>query len=465
MFEFLSRRKAVVGLRGSALSGSSVSTSPRVLVQALEPRQLLHGFGFGGRGFNPPTITFAQAPAAVQAGLTTLATTDNVTAPASTDTVYLGNRGGVETYTYKVSSPGTQVALTVDVTGNPYNAPVRSTTTFGAITNSAVTAEINAIAAALNLTAPTADTGVVVLTPSNGTPVYTVVLKPVSTTSTSTSTTPTTIAKRGRGAKPVAVSVDGSGNPVGNQNLPFSVLPATLQAAINAALPTGSAAIDAASTQSVAVRTASGVTTYSVTLSSTGTSTTVTVNAAGQPATLPSVTSTTFSALPAAIQTALQSLATAKGYASTIAADQAIRVFDEGNGTTIYAATLGTAATSATNVTLSAASAPINVAVDQNGNPTVPPARGNPFNSGPGIGFGDGFGRGHRHGPPGGGDSSSGGSDDDNTSGGSTSGTSAASGSTTPTLTPVTPVSTNPGNSTGSSGTGGGRGGRRGHRR
>ena len=36
-------------------------------------------------------IQFSQAPSAVQSGLTTLASTDGLTAPAATDTVYLGN--------------------------------------------------------------------------------------------------------------------------------------------------------------------------------------------------------------------------------------------------------------------------------------------------------------------------------------------------------------------------------------
>src|ERR1700761_8313357 len=77
--------------------------------EGLEGRQLLsggghhggggHGGDFGGfgGGFGSSAITFSQAPAAVQTGLDALATTDSLTAPASTAKVYLGNTNGVET--------------------------------------------------------------------------------------------------------------------------------------------------------------------------------------------------------------------------------------------------------------------------------------------------------------------------------------------------------------------------------
>src|SRR5438309_1847638 len=61
-----------------------------------------HG-GFGGVfGAGGSTITYAEAPSAVQTGLTSLAGTDGVTAPTSTTTVKLGNANGVETYTVDV---------------------------------------------------------------------------------------------------------------------------------------------------------------------------------------------------------------------------------------------------------------------------------------------------------------------------------------------------------------------------
>src|SRR5205807_8081655 len=90
----------------------------------------------------------------------------------------------------------------------------------------------------------------------------------------------------------------------------------------------------------VRVRTANGITTYSTTFTTSGTSTTVTVNASGQLATLPSHTTAQFSTIPQAAQTELQTLATANGVATTIAATQSVNVYDEANGTTIYSVTL-----------------------------------------------------------------------------------------------------------------------------
>ena len=52
-------------------------------------------------------IQFSQAlPSAVQSGLTTLASTDGLTAPAATDTVYFGNSNGIETYSLVIISSG-----------------------------------------------------------------------------------------------------------------------------------------------------------------------------------------------------------------------------------------------------------------------------------------------------------------------------------------------------------------------
>ena len=198
----------------------------KVMFEGLEGRQFLsgshhhggghHGHHGGGGGEQASTITFSQAPTAVQSGLDALAATDNLTAPASTDTVYLGNRSGVETYTLDITGTGTDTKITVDVAGNPVTAPTHTTTTFGAINNTAVTNEINAIATALGLTAAASTDTVNVSTPAVGSSVYSIHLASASTTTT------------GRHHRGGVISVDASGNPVGNQSLPFSVIPTTI---------------------------------------------------------------------------------------------------------------------------------------------------------------------------------------------------------------------------------------------
>ena len=356
-------------------------------MEPLEDRRLLsasffhgHGGDFGGEGggvnagsgygHSVNSIQFSQAPAKVQAGLTALATHDNVAAPTATTTVLLGNRNGVETYTIDVTATGADTRLTVDQNGNPVTAPTRSTTTFGAVP-SAVSAEINKIATALGLTAPASTDNVRVTTPASGPAVYTIRLAG-STTSL-----------HGRGD---VVSVDASGNPVGNQSLPFSALPTAIQNGLNTNRPSGATALDASSTQTVRVRTANGVTTYSTTFTTSGTSTTVTVNASGQLATLPSHTTAQFSTIPQAAQTELQTLATANGVATTIAATQSVNVYDEANGTTIYSVTLPASKTGSSGQTYTVN---ITISVDQAGNPTTPPQDGGGEDFG---GFGDHFG-------------------------------------------------------------------------
>ena len=340
----------------------STPAASKVLLEGLEGRQMLsashhhHEGGEGGFGGSAATIEFSQAPTAVQTGLNALATADNVTAPTATTEVHLGNRNGLETYTVDITSTGTDTKLTVDVSGNPVTAPTRTTTTFGAITNTAVTSEINAIATAQGLTAPTADTTVNVTTPSGGAAVYSLHLDSASTT----------IGRHHRGGE---ISVDAAGNPVGNQRLPFSVIPSTIQNALNANAPSGATALASDSTQSVSVRTINGVTTYSTTFTATGTTTTVTVDATGKLTTLPSSSKTDFQSIPSAAQTELQALATAKGVTGTISATQSVRAYNEGNGTTIYSVTLSTTSTSGRThyVTLS---------VDLAVNPTVLPQGG-----------------------------------------------------------------------------------------
>lgn len=339
-------------------------------IEPLESRRLLSGsfhlggsgFGLGHHGHNANTIAFSQAPAAVQTGLDNLAATDKVTAPTATQTVFLGNSQGVETYTVDITSTGTETRLTVDQNGNPVTAPTNSTTTFGAITNAAVTKEISAIATALSLTAPTSSTMVKVST-VNGVSTYTVRL------SSSSNTT----SRHHGGA---AISVDSNGNPVGDQNLPFSVIPTAIQNGLNTNRPSGAAALAATSTQTVNVDTANGVTTYSTTFTTNGTQTTVTVNASGQLTKLPSTSTTQFQNIPLVAQKELQTLATADGVSGTISATQTVNVYDEGNGTTIYSVTLSASKTTSGGQTLTFN---VTISVDQNGNPTVPPTEGGEF--------------------------------------------------------------------------------------
>jgi hypothetical protein len=353
--------------------------------EPLEGRQLLsgslhHGPGRGGFAGGGATIEFSQAPSAVQSGLTSLAATDNVTAPAATDTVFLGNSNGVETYTVRETSAGTVTRLTVDSAGHAVTAPTRGSTTFGAIDNAPVTDEINAIATALNLTAATSTTKVNTSTASDGTITYSLRLTSASTTTT---------GKHSRGA---VITVDSTGLPVGNQTLPFSTLPTAIQNGLSSHAPSGTAI---AATQKVRVATIDGVNTYSATFTSTGTRTTITVDSAGALVSLPTRSTTTFadSSIPAAAKTELQTLATDKGVSGTIADTQTVGVLTEVNGTTIYSVAL-----------TDSNGHRVRISVDQAGNPTVPP-------NGGGLGFGFGFGGDHgergKGGPGGGADDSS----------------------------------------------------------
>ena len=329
-------------------------------IEVLEDRRLLSGSL--GHGHGTSTIEFDQAPTAVQAGLDALAAADNLTAPASTSTqdVYLRNVNGVESYTIDITGTGTNTELTVDQNGNPVTAPTKSTTTFGAITSAAVTAEITAIASALSLTAPTSTTSVNVSTAANNVATYTVRL----TSSTSTTTTTS------RHTRSTTISVDSNGDPVGDQSIPFSVLPTAIQGFLNANVPSDATALAATSTQTVTVRTLNGVTSYSVTFTGTGTSTTVSVNSTGTLVTLPSTSSVDFDTLPTAAQTELQTLATADGVTTAIATTQTVSAYNEGNGTIVYTVTLAVTGTdsSGSSITFN-----VTISVDEDGNPTVLP--------------------------------------------------------------------------------------------
>jgi len=344
------------------------------------------GHGIHARG---ASIEFSQAPTAVQNGIKSLATAQRLTAPTDTTSVFLGNSNGVETYTVLLSTTGTTpttTRLTVDVSGNAVTAPTRSTTTFGAINNAAVTNRINAIATALGLTAPTADTTVNVVTPATGPAVYSVRLSP-----SDSSETEGEFHHRG-----TTITVDANGNPVGNQRLPLSTLPTAVQNGLTSNVPAGATALTP--TSIVTVRTLNGVTTYSATYTGTGTQTVVTVNTAGQLAALPSRSQVTFSTLPAAARNELQELATADGVTGTIAGTQTVTAYNEGNGTTVYSVRLIAAATRDDGSTYMY---PVTLSVDQNGNATVPPTGG--FFNGS-VFRGRGFGPGDFHfgGAPGG---------------------------------------------------------------
>lgn len=366
------------------------------LVESLENRRLLHGGMFGGGfhfsggddggfgfGHGGNSITFSEAPAAVQMGLDNLAATDHLPAPTSSQTVFLSNVNGVERYSVDIVSTGTSSVLTVDQTGAPVTAPAKSTTTFSDLQTSAPAAanEITAIANALSLAVPAGTATVNVTTTAGGAVTYTVRLSSSSSTSTTT----------GRHSHGAIVSVDASGNPVGNQSLPFSVIPSAIQNGLNAHAPSGATPLSATSTQTVQVRTLNGVTTYSTVFSTTGTRTKVTVNAAGALVSLPSHTSTTFAALTLpAVQTELQTLANADGFSGTIPSTQPVDVFDEGNGTTISSVTLPVTKTDRNGNTFMIN---VTISVDQNGNPTTLPTDGSAagdFHSGGFVRFGGG---------------------------------------------------------------------------
>lgn len=314
------------------------------------------------------TIQFSETPAAVQTGLKKLASSDDLAAPTASQTVYLGNVNGIETYSLAYTSSGSVTRLTVDQNGQSVTAPTQSTTTWGTLSgsgmgsNAAAAAEITKIATALGLTAPTSTTTVYVSTDANGIVTYSVRLNSSSSSSSSSSD-----AYDGQ----TTISVDANGNPVGRQDLPFSVLPAPIQNGINDHLPSGATALASTSTQTVNVRTTNGTTFYSTSFTVSGVTSTVTVDSTGALATVPSTTTTTFASLESsdsAAASGLQTLATENG-AGTISSSQIITVYNEGNGTTIYSVTLS-ATSSSTGRTLT-----LTISVDQAGNPTVPPSQ------------------------------------------------------------------------------------------
>ncbi len=366
--------------------------SKSIMFEALETRQLLsaslpgqngpggHG-GVPGPGGGPPqgpgggpggpggpifsTIEFSLAPTAVQTGLDALATADGFADPTSTQLVSLNNVNGVETYSVTITSTGTVSRLTVDQNGKPITQPTQSTTTWAALTSNepAAATEISAIASALSLTAPTATTVVNVTTTSTGAVTYAVTLSPSSTSSDDDD-------DNYRDIPGIVAVVDAAGNPIGNQRVPFSVLPGAIQTALNNHAPTGATALVSTSTQSVNIRTVDGVVTYSVPFTVSGTTTTVTVDLAGDLVNLPSTSTSTFGDLSSIVQSEIQTLATADGVTGTISSTQSVTVLTETNGTILYSVTVTTTGTdsSETSHTYN-----ITLTVDADGNPTTLP--------------------------------------------------------------------------------------------
>jgi hypothetical protein len=393
------------------------------------------GGGHPGAGPGGQTIAFSLAPTVVQTGLDALATADNLTDPTSTQLVSLNNVNGVETYSVTIDGTGSVTRLTVDSLGDAVTAPTLTTTTWATLSgtgtgsDAAAASEITAIATALNLTAPASTDTVNVSTAATGAVTYSIQLA----SSTSSTTTTSSGDAHFDHIMMTPISVDGSGNPVGNQQLPFSVFSAAIQAGLNSGAPTGATALASTSTQLVGVATVDDVVTYSTTFTASGTQTKVTVNSAGAAVSLPTTTTTTFSALSSALQTEIQTLATADGVTTTIATTQTVNVLTETNGTVLYSVTLSATGTDPAG---SSFTFDVTVTIDANGNPTVLPPGGGNLNNG-GSGGGGDCGPGNS-----GSSSNSSGGSSSNSSSGSTSNASGGSSLSVPSSGGVTTSST-----------------------
>jgi hypothetical protein len=207
-------------------------------------------------------IPFSALPSTVSSALTALASADSLTI-SSTQPVYVRTSRGVTTYTVDLTSGGETYLFTVNTAGTLVSSTVPLI--FASITDTAVTAELTTLASALNLTAPTASSVVYVTTHSSG------------------STYSLTLTSSSGHGHPTTLTVDSSGNPIGNENIPFSALPTAISDGLTALATTYGATIS--STQSVQVTTIKGVTTYTVALVSAGQRIILTVNTSGSPAT------------------------------------------------------------------------------------------------------------------------------------------------------------------------------------
>lgn len=413
MFEFIRNQARRIQQqrhikRGARARQKAISMS----IESLEGRQLLSAAHLGHRGRLVHELQFSELPSAIQAGLTQDASDHSVAAPVDTDDVILGNANGVETYSLVVNSTGATTRLTVDQDGAEVTSPTTSTTTYADLKTSDATAatEIASIATAKNLTAPADGKTVFVVTKSDGSVTYSMRL-----TRTATSK---------HKARKILVSVDADGNPVGNQDVPFSVLSSTIQAGINANLPTGATALAADATQDVSVQTIDGITLYTTNFTVDSTTTPVTVKIDGSVGALPTHTTTTYADLTTSDATAateIQTLATAEG-AGTIDTTSTVDVYTEATGTVLYSVTVTANDATTTNTY------DLTITVDAAGNPTTLPGRG--FDHGIGRGGFDGrFFAGANEGAGGGGCPGMSGGDSGSNSGGD----SGSSGSTTTT--------------------------------
>jgi hypothetical protein len=218
---------------------------------------------------SPSTTTYSglqTSDVAAYNELTSLATADSQTI-SSTQTVYIRPVNSTTTYYTVVLTPstGTTIKLTSDENGNPVTAPTSSTTTFGAVTDTAATTELTSLASALNLTAPASTDNVTVRT-ANGLTTYSVSLAPTSGTGHN-----------------VTVTVDAAGNPAGHMTIPFSALSSTIAGGLTKLATADSQTI--AATQNVRVATAGGTTTYTVRLVGSGQTFEYTVDTTGAAAT------------------------------------------------------------------------------------------------------------------------------------------------------------------------------------
>jgi hypothetical protein len=331
----------------------------RISMDSLESRRLLSAAmpSFGGFAPHfPSSPPLADSGRTMQLGTLAAATVGNGaaiaaeldtlagTTLAATTTVSLGNSNGVETYSVVVNGTGTHTVYTVDENAAPVTAPVQSTTTFGALPPppAPVTTEIDNLVTATGVVAPTSTTVVNVSTPSSGPAVYTIQLAGTG--------------KHGRGG--ITVSVDATGNVVGNITLPFAAFPSAITTALTAAAPAGSTA-----PADINVQTVDGVTLYSGTFKSTGVRTTVTINEAGVLTSPPG--RSTVSTLPTAADTELTALATADG--GTL--PTTFTEYTQPNGTDVFSAQIALTGTTGGGKTYTYY---VTLSVDQNGNATVP---------------------------------------------------------------------------------------------
>ncbi len=351
----------------SVSSGNYVRPQSHSCVEPLESRQLFSAAGVTTTliEFHPSSgvnvqyftqyhaIRFDQAPSAVQNGLTALAAAKNAPAPAEDQKIILGNANGIETYSF-IKGPARfkrpDPEFTVDVNGDSVASTTKSTTTFGTISNSAVTDEFDAIAAGLNVSAPASTDGIIVTTLPTGKVIY-------------------SRKFQGAGApKGVRISVDDTGLPVGNEiggtsKVPFSALSSVIQDGLNNNAPAGASAINPSSNQIVTVRTLNGITTFSARFVANGVKTTVTVDSTGAVVTLPSQSTSVFSNIPLAARDEIQQLASDNGFGGTINSSHAVTVYDEANGTLIYGINI--------SMHKSGGMYSFDLWVDQDGNPTV----------------------------------------------------------------------------------------------